>query len=100
MKVKNIEYRAMADGKHKVVKATIVDDNGAERKASRRDIQEIESIRRAIRIFMNDMGVSAADLIESPKLRRALEGSCIAFNAKERLLNDLVGSHLHSLTNQ
>lgn len=100
MKVKDIEYRAMADGKHKVVQATIVDDDGTERKASRSDIQEIESIRRAVRIFMNDIGVSAAELIESPSLRRALEGSCIVHNTKERLLNDLINSHLHSITTQ
>ena len=100
MKIKNIEYRALADGKHKVVQATIVDDDGTERKANRREIQDIEKIRHAMRVFMNDIGVTAAELIGSLRLMSALEGSCIAFNAKERLLKDLINSHLHSLTTQ
>lgn len=100
MKIKNIEYRAMPDGRRKISAATIVDDDGRERKANRNDIQDIEKIRYAMRVFMNDIGVTAAELIENPRLMRAFEGSCIAFNVKERLLADLINSHLHALTTQ
>ena len=98
MEIKNLEYRAMADGRRKISAATIIDDDGTERKANRNDIQDIEKIRHAMRVFMNDIGVTAAELVASPRLMSALEGSCVAFNVKERLLNDLINSHLHSLT--
>lgn len=68
MKIKNIEYRAMADGKHKAVQAIVVEDDGTERRATLGEIRSVEGFRTAAAQFLCDHNIGLVGLLNSPEL--------------------------------
>lgn len=78
MKIKNIEYRAMADGKHKAVRATVIEDDGSERRATVGEMHSVEGFRTAAARFLRDHGISIGGLLASPELRAKFERDRVA----------------------
>lgn len=68
MKATNIEYRAMADGTHKVVQATIIEEDGTARRATLGEILSIEGFRTAAARVLRDNGIGVGGLLNKPEL--------------------------------